>query len=89
MLERWREGIGIEKREGEKDQRKEEGQNGALSRKSTRQVENRGDAPPRSGRQNAGHLLIPAALRLHLALSPILTAGSAFNRIPGFSFALA
>jgi hypothetical protein len=81
--------MGIEGPEGEKDQRKEEGQNGALSRKSTRQVENRGDAPPRSGRQNAGHLLIPAALRLHLALSPILTAGSAFNRIPGPSFAFA
>ena len=53
------------------------------------QREERGKALSRSGERNAGHLLIPAAPCLHLAISPNHSAGSAFNRIPGFSYALA
>jgi hypothetical protein len=52
------------------------------------QREERGKALSRSDRPNAGLTGIPAAPCRSLALSPILTAGSAFNRIPGFSFAL-
>jgi len=53
------------------------------------QREERGKSLPRSDRPNAGLTGIPAALCHYPALSPTHSAGSATNRIPGLSFALA
>jgi hypothetical protein len=51
--------MGIEGPEGEKDQRKEEGQNGALAKEKHGQGKKRGKALPRSGSAVTGHTLSP------------------------------